>query len=153
MYCDGLTEDAIGNPAELRKAVDFAQKLRVVGATNMNAQSSRSHAVFMVHAVQAVKPGVKRSATIYVIDLAGSERVLKTGASGQRLEEAKSVNKSLSTLAQVIGSLAKKQGHVPFRDSKLTFLLQPALAGNCLTTLLATLGPEEVSTTLPCLPL
>jgi hypothetical protein len=143
VYCDGLIEDHIETSAELRRCVDFACKMRVVGATNMNTQSSRSHAVFIIRVFRTVEDR-RTNATLYIVDLAGSERVLKTGASGQRLDEAKSVNKSLSTLAMVIAALGKKSGHIPFRDSKLTHLLQSSLSGNCTTALLATLAPESV---------
>jgi len=102
---------------------------RSIAYTNMNAQSSRSHSIFImtVQAENMITHG-KKTGKLYLVDLAGSEKIAKTGAAGQTLEEAKTINKSLSTLGLVINKLTdEKETHVPYRDSKLTRVLQESL--------------------------
>ena len=101
---------------------------RAVGFTNSNEHSSRSHELVMVevHGVNAVT-GARRHGRLVLVDLAGSERVSKSGAAGSRLKEAQHINKSLSALGDVVSSLVGKSQHVPFRNSKLTYLLQDSL--------------------------
>merc|ERR1712176_1519675 len=104
---------------------NVAYKNRSTGSTNMNVDSSRSHALLFVDIVTRTT-----SSRLVLIDLAGSERVKKTGVSGAAFEEAKSINKSLSALGNVIHSLQSKSKHIPFRDSQLTYLLYDCLGGN-----------------------
>lgn len=126
---------------------------RRVAETLANDRSSRSHSVFTANIVQKVKDAsgsvnVLRS-RLHLVDLAGSERQKASGAAGERLKEASSINKSLSALGLVIMSLVDqqqgKQRHVPYRDSKLTYLLQDALGGRAKTVLLATISPASVN--------
>jgi kinesin family protein 5 len=128
---------------------------RSIGYTDMNAQSSRSHSVFIVTVTSENSVSlVKKTGKLYLVDLAGSEKIAKTGAVGQTLEEAKTINKSLSTLGLVINSLTDgKSTHVPYRDSKLTRVLQESLGGNSRTALIITCSPardneEETTSTL-----
>jgi len=111
----------------------------------MNAESSRSHSVFILTVMQKdTKTGSTMNGKLYFVDLAGSEKVGKTGASGQTLEEAKTINKSLSALGNVINALTDgKTKHVPYRDSKLTRILQESLGGNSRTTLIINCSPSS----------
>lgn len=118
---------------------------RVVAYTNMNAESSRSHSLVMITITQKnVDTGAAKSGKLYLVDLAGSEKVGKTGASGQTLEEAKKINKSLTALGMVINALTDgKSSHIPYRDSKLTRILQESLGGNSRTTLIINCSPSS----------
>lgn len=111
----------------------------------MNAESSRSHSIFVVTVEQKnLQDMSNRSGTLYLVDLAGSEKVGKTGASGQTLEEAKKINKSLTALGMVINALTDgKSSYVPYRDSKLTRILQESLGGNSKTTLIINASPSS----------
>jgi len=112
----------------------------------MNAESSRSHSVFTLHMTATnSKQGVTLHGQLNLVDLAGSERVEKSGVTGQALTEAKHINTSLSALSGVFLALGKKSSHVPFRDSKLTELLHPALSANGKTLMLLNLSPLESS--------
>ncbi|KAB0386211.1 hypothetical protein FD755_001167 [Muntiacus reevesi] len=119
-----------------------------VGATNMNEHSSRSHAIFTI-TIECSEKGVDgnmhvRMGKLHLVDLAGSERQAKTGATGQRLKEATKINLSLSTLGNVISALVDgKSTHVPYRNSKLTRLLQDSLGGNSKTMMCANIGPAD----------
>lgn len=116
---------------------------RAVSSTNMNAESSRSHSIFLISIqVRNTETGTQKLGNLYLVDLAGSEKVGKTGASGQTLEEAKKINKSLSALGMVINALTDgKSSHIPYRDSKLTRILQESLGGNSRTTLIINCSP------------
>ena len=130
---------------------------RMVGHTNMNAASSRSHAIFTI-TIERVDKGTDnkdafRVGKLNLVDLAGSERQGKTGAEGVRLKEATKINLSLTALGNVISSLVDGSKHVPYRDSRLTRLLQDSLGGNARTVMIANFGPadynyEETVTTL-----
>jgi kinesin family protein C2/C3 len=103
----------------------LGQTNRAVGSHDMNEHSSRSHSILTVTCRGRNKlDGSTTFGKLHLIDLAGSERVGKTDASGDRLKEAQNINKSLSALGDVVNALGKKAGHVPYRNSKLTFLLQ-----------------------------
>ncbi|KAK7940425.1 hypothetical protein WMY93_003751 [Mugilogobius chulae] len=121
---------------------------RSVGFTNMNERSSRSHAIFLI-TVECSELGPDgedhiRVGKLNMVDLAGSERQSKTGAKGKRLKEAAKINLSLSALGNVISALVDgKSTHVPYRDSKLTRLLQDSLGGNAKTVMIATVGPSN----------
>jgi kinesin family member 5 len=112
---------------------------------DMNAESSRSHSIFVLTVSQKnVNTGSIRSGQLFLVDLAGSEKVGKTGATGQTLEEAKKINKSLSALGNVINSLTDGTSrHIPYRDSKLTRILQESLGGNSRTTLIINCSPNS----------
>ena len=115
---------------------------RSVAATRMNATSSRSHSIFLVAVSQKnTKTDASKLGKLYCCDLAGSEKVEKTEAAGQTLEEAKMINKSLSALGNVINALTEKKSKnsfIPYRDSKLTRILQESLGGNSQTCLVIT---------------
>jgi len=113
---------------DVQQLVAFGMKNRSTSATNMNAHSSRSHCIFSVHVTcEDLLKSVTSFGKMHLIDLAGSERLSRTGATGDRLKEAQNINKSLSALGNCISALAAKQKHVPFRDSRLTHLLQDSL--------------------------
>lgn len=110
----------------------------------MNEHSSRSHSVFLINVKQENQETEKKlSGKLYLVDLAGSEKVSKTGAEGSVLEEAKNINKSLSALANVISALADAKPYVPYRDSKLTRILQESLGGNARTTIIICCSPAS----------
>jgi kinesin family member C1 len=110
----------------------------------MNATSSRSHSVFTLHlSAENEKLNANIAGQLNLCDLAGSERVDRSGAKGASLTEAKNINKSLAALAHVFESISKHAAHVPFRDSTLTYLLEPALSGNGKTLMIINLSPTE----------
>lgn len=157
-YVKNLSSVVVKDKADVDKWMELGQKNRSVAATLMNATSSRSHAIFTVAIEMATKgeDGEEhvRMGKLHLVDLAGSERQAKTGATGDRLKEGAKINLSLSALGNVISSLVDgKSSHVPYRDSKLTRLLQDSLGGNSKTMMLATLSPassnfEETLSTL-----
>lgn len=130
--------------AEIDRLMTVAARHRCVAATDMNAVSSRSHAIFSLHVIGIApnRHALTRGA-LNLIDLAGSERLAKSGAVGDRAKEAAHINKSLSALAGVFSALAVKRAHIPYRDSKLTFLLQNGLNGK--TLLIVNLSPSPSS--------
>ncbi|RHY41100.1 hypothetical protein DYB34_000920 [Aphanomyces astaci] len=151
IYIDGVTELCVTSDDELLSTMRSGAANRAVAATGMNEGSSRSHSVFMVTLYQrnletnSTKVALKLPCTgkLYLVDLAGSEMVRKTGASGKQLEEAKTINKSLSALGMVINALTTANvGFVPYRDSKLTRVLQEALGGNSRTSLIINVSPS-----------
>ncbi|RMD44444.1 hypothetical protein DV735_g693, partial [Chaetothyriales sp. CBS 134920] len=144
-YVKGLREIYVSSVDEVYTAMHLGQRARVTASTNMNVESSRSHSIFLVTINQRdVNTGSQKSGLLYLVDLAGSEKVGKTGASGQTLEEAKKINKSLSALGMVINALTDgKSTHVPYRDSKLTRILQESLGGNSRTTLIINCSPSS----------
>ena len=143
-YIADLSEEYASNEADVYALMKLGYKNREVAATNMNEGSSRSHAIFMLTVTQNnTKDLSAKSGKLYLVDLA-SEKVGKTGAEGKRLDEAKNINKSLSTLGLVIFSLTDgKSTHVPYRDSKLTRVLQDSLGGNSKTSLIITCSPAS----------
>lgn len=119
----------------------------MVGATEMNKDSSRSHSIFVVRIeTSEMVMGEERikAGKLNLVDLAGSERQSKTKATGQRLKEATKINLSLSALGNVISALVEGKGkHIPYRDSKLTRLLQDSLGGNTKTIMIANVSPAD----------
>ena len=148
VYVKDLSTAIVNNADDMDKIMTLGNKNRSVGATMMNAHSSRSHAIFTTTIECAEKGADKqtmfRVGKLHLVDLAGSERQSKTGASGQRLKEATKINLSLSTLGNVISALVDgKSTHVPYRNSKLTRLLQDSLGGNSKTLMFANVGPAD----------
>ncbi|XP_060923632.1 kinesin-like protein KIF3B [Limanda limanda] len=143
---------------EIENVMKVGNQNRSVGATNMNEHSSRSHAIFVI-TVECSELGVDgenhiRVGKLNLVDLAGSERQAKTGAQGERLKESTKINQSLFALGNVMSALVDdRASHIPYRDSKLTRLLQDSLGGNACTVMVANIGPasynmEETLTTL-----
>ncbi|CAH8554283.1 unnamed protein product [Schistosoma guineensis] len=141
-YVKGATERFVSSPEEVFDVIDEGKANRHVAVTNMNEHSSRSHSVFMITVRQEnLETQKKLHGKLYLVDLAGSEKVAKTGAEGTVLDEAKNINKSLSALGNVINALVEGSSHVPYRDSKLTRILQESLGGNARTTMVICCSP------------
>lgn len=148
-YVDGLTEvfiDFDQAAEQIDEIVNLAACNRSVDRTDMNAHSSRSHSIFALH-IRGYNEAqnTEVEGTLSLVDLAGSERLSRSRATGERLKEAQAINKSLSALADVFQALAKKSSHVPYRNSKLTYALQPALSGEGKTLMMANLSPTYAS--------
>ncbi|XP_076011345.1 kinesin heavy chain-like isoform X1 [Genypterus blacodes] len=143
-YVKGCTERFVSSPEEVMDVIDEGKANRHVAVTNMNEHSSRSHSIFLINIKQEnMETEKKLSGKLYLVDLAGSEKVSKTGAEGAVLDEAKNINKSLSALGNVISALAEAtKTHVPYRDSKMTRILQDSLGGNCRTTIIICCSPS-----------
>ncbi|XP_035488494.2 kinesin heavy chain isoform X1 [Scophthalmus maximus] len=144
-YVKGCTERFVTSPEEVMDVIDQGKANRHVAVTNMNEHSSRSHSIFLINIKQEhVETEQKLIGKLYLVDLAGSEKVSKTGAEGAVLDEAKNINKSLSALGNVISALAEgTKSHVPYRDSKMTRILQDSLGGNCRTTMFICCSPSS----------
>ncbi|CAF0851308.1 unnamed protein product [Rotaria sordida] len=144
-YVKGVTERFVSSPDEVFEIMEEGKTNRHISVTNMNEHSSRSHSVFLINVKQEnVENEKKLTGKLYLVDLAGSEKVSKTGAEGQVLDEAKNINKSLSALGNVISALADgTKSHVPYRDSKLTRILQESLGGNARTTIIICCSPAS----------
>uniref|UniRef100_A0A8C1JE13 Kinesin-like protein n=1 Tax=Cyprinus carpio TaxID=7962 RepID=A0A8C1JE13_CYPCA len=143
-FVKGCTERFVSSPEDVMDVIDEGKSNRHVAVTNMNEHSSRSHSIFLINIKQEnVETEKKLSGKLYLVDLAGSEKVSKTGAEGSVLDEAKNINKSLSALGNVISALAEgTKTHVPYRDSKMTRILQDSLGGNCRTTIVICASPS-----------
>ena len=149
LYVEGLSEWAIRSPNDIYALLERGEQCRTKASTKMNDVSSRSHAVFTIILEQMkISDGKKRfkSGKLNMVDLAGSERIKITGATGKQLDESRRINKSLSALGNVINALTdSKTKHIPYRDSKLTRLLQNSLGGNCKTSMIAMISPYDGS--------
>lgn len=149
VYVDNLSEWAVRSPHEIYTLMRKGATSRTTASTNMNDVSSRSHAVFIITIEQMRQHGsearMTKASKLNLVDLAGSERIRITGAKGVRLEECKKINQSLSALGHVIAALTdhskKTRSHIPYRDSKLTRILEDSLGGNCKTTFMAMISP------------
>lgn len=119
--------------------------LRATTSTNLNEHSSRSHSILIVHVTTTSDNGVPITGKLYLVDLAGSERMDKSGVTGQAMKETQHINKSLSSLGDVMEGLDKKSKHIPYRNSKLTYLLQDSLGGNSKTMMIVTVCPTELT--------
>ncbi|TPX37660.1 hypothetical protein SmJEL517_g00434 [Synchytrium microbalum] len=162
VYVKDLSSFVVKSVEEMDKLIDVGNSARAVAATLMNAESSRSHSIFTITVESSeeveLSNGTKEdrfvAGKLHLVDLAGSERQSKTGATGDRLKEATRINLSLSALGNCISALVDgKSTHIPYRDSKLTRLLQDSLGGNAKTLMIATLSPasynyEETLSTL-----
>lgn len=141
----GLEEPHVKNSSDVFGLLETGNARRRTAETLLNKQSSRSHSVFIitvsVREVLAEGEEVIRVGKLYLVDLAGSENVSRSGAVDQRAKEAGNINKSLLTLGRVITALVEGQGHVPYRDSKLTRLLRDSLGGKTKTCIIATIAP------------
>ncbi|XP_058069699.1 kinesin-like protein KIN-7N isoform X2 [Magnolia sinica] len=156
IFVAGLREEIVNNAEQVLRLIELGEVNRHFGQTNMNIRSSRSHTIFRMVIESRGKDSCSgdisitdaiRVSVLNLVDLAGSERIAKTGAGGVRLKEGKHINKSLMILGNVINKLSdggKQRGHIPYRDSKLTRILQPALGGNAKTSIICTVAPEEV---------
>lgn len=157
VFVAGLREEIVNTAEQVLELIQRGEVNRHFGETNMNVRSSRSHTIFrMVIESKGKDTGngdtsspddAIRVSVLNLVDLAGSERIAKTGAGGVRLKEGKHINKSLMVLGNVINKLSeggKQRGHIPYRDSKLTRILQPALGGNAKTSIICTVAPEAV---------
>ncbi|CAJ1388400.1 unnamed protein product, partial [Effrenium voratum] len=142
VFVEGLSEWLCRSPDEVETLMEHGSAARATAQTGANDTSSRSHAVFII-VVERSDPSSRVTGRLNLVDLAGSERPRVTGATGQRLEETKKINQSLSALGNVIAALTerKARSHVPYRDSKLTRLLEDSLGGNCRTTMMAMVSP------------
>ena len=165
IYVDLLSEWAVRSPIDLYSLLKRGTNFRTTSSTYMNDVSSRSHAVFVITVEQMttdIYNNDKKNKNLDIkvgklnlVDLAGSERIRITGATGIQLEESKKINKSLLCLGNVINALTEKNKksksninsnvHIPYRDSKLTRLLQDSLGGNCKTTMIAMISPSQDS--------
>jgi len=142
VYVEGLTERPVNSQEDVLALLAEATKNRRMAATDMNAQSSRSHLVLAVQVDgRSSVTGLRYLGRLSLCDLAGSERVGRSGVTGERLKEAQAINLSLSALGNCIEALQKKQSHVPYRNSKLTYILQNSLGGNAKTLMLVNVSP------------
>ncbi|GAB5365241.1 hypothetical protein AAMO2058_001040400 [Amorphochlora amoebiformis] len=142
----------VRSPQEVMRCLEEGSHSRATGSTKMNKESSRSHAIFTLWLTQVPKDNDEKTeeesdevlaSKFHFVDLAGSERIKKTGAEGHRRKEGIQINKGLFALSQVITALSEKKSHVPFRDSKITRLLEDSLGGNAKTVLIACISPAD----------
>lgn len=145
VYVSHLETFYVANLADVYTILRQGSQNRTTGSTVMNSQSSRSHSIFQIKLTSKdLDGGVVKTGNLFLVDLAGSEKIDRTGATGQLLEEAKKINSSLSALGNVINSLTDgKSRHIPYRNSKLTRILQESLGGNSRTTLIINCSPAE----------
>ncbi|KAL8210011.1 hypothetical protein R6Q57_006743 [Mikania cordata] len=157
IFVAGLKEEIVTSPKQVLKFMEYGEAHRHIGETNMNLHSSRSHTIFrmIIESREKVEDedvenscDAVRVSVLNLVDLAGSERAAKTGAEGVRLKEGSHINKSLMTLGTVIKKLSEgaesQGGHVPYRDSKLTRILQPALGGNANTAIICNITLAQI---------
>jgi len=144
IYIDGLSRKPVRSTSDVVQVLRTGLRMRTAAVTRLNQHSSRSHAVFVLDVHQHSTEGVSRHGKLTFVDLAGSEKLSKSGSAGEHLEEAKKINLSLSALGHVIDALAESRPHVPYRDSQLTRILEDSLGGNCLTTLLVACSPSTL---------
>ncbi|XP_061367839.1 kinesin-like protein KIN-7O [Gastrolobium bilobum] len=159
IFVAGLREEIVASPEQVLDLMEYGESHRHIGETNMNLYSSRSHTIFRMIIESRDRSededndsscDAVRVSVLNLVDLAGSERAAKTGAEGVRLKEGSHINKSLMTLGTVIKKLSEgaesQGGHVPYRDSKLTRILQPALGGNAKTAIICNITLAQIHT-------
>lgn len=145
-FVPGLNEFEIADKSSIDTLMHKANKKRSVATTNMNSQSSRSHSVFMLHLTgRNEQQGVEVKGCLNLCDLAGSERLSRSGATGDRLKETQAINKSLSAISDIFQSLSTKSKHIPYRNSKLTHLLHRCFSPKGKTLMMVNLSPSEES--------
>ncbi|XP_031481907.1 kinesin-like protein KIN-14R [Nymphaea colorata] len=143
-HVPGVVEAKVNNIQEVWKVFQCGSNARAVGSNNVNEHSSRSHCMICITVrAKSLMNGECTKSKLWLVDLAGSERLAKTDARGERLNEAKNINRSLSALGDVISALATKSSHVPFRNSKLTHLLQDSLGGDSKTLMFVQISPSD----------
>lgn len=139
----GLVEARVHGTSEVWELLKSGSRVRSVGSTNANELSSRSHCLLRVTVTgENLLNGQKTRSHLWLVDLAGSERVGKIEVEGERLKESQFINKSLSALGDVISALASKTSHIPYRNSKLTHILQSSLGGDCKTLMFVQTSPS-----------
>jgi hypothetical protein len=145
IHVQGLTKERIHSIKDVTKLLKIGNENRAKASTDLNAHSSRSHMVLTVEVKSGIAGEEPVSGILYLVDLAGSERVKKSAVEGDELKEATHINKSLSALGNVMEALDRKASHIPYRDSKLTYLLQDSLGGNSRTMMVVTVCPTSFS--------
>ncbi|XP_071346046.1 kinesin-like protein KIFC3 isoform X3 [Trachinotus anak] len=142
LYVPGLTEFTVQSPEDINRVFELGHMNRATACTNLNEHSSRSHALLIITVSGfSCATGNRTQGKLNLVDLAGSERIGKSGAEGSRLREAQCINKSLSALGDVINALRSKHSHIPFRNSRLTYLLQDSLSGDSKTLMMVQVSP------------
>jgi Kinesin motor domain len=146
MHVNGIEYFSVSGYKDIINAIETGKNSRSVGCTNVNEYSSRSHSIVTIY-IHCNTTDNSFTSKLNLIDLAGSERICKSEAEGLRMFEACNINQSLTTLGKVLSSLAGKQPHIPYRDSKLTHLLRDSLSGDAKTMMIITVNPspEDVS--------
>eukprot|EP00736_Rhodelphis_marinus_P011883 Rmarinus@m.599 len=148
VYVTNLVQRSVATTEDVLLVVQQGAENRATACTDANEHSSRSHSILSISMTCSnAATSAQVFGKLHLIDLAGSERVSKTGATGDRLKEAQAINTSLSALGDVIQSLATKQAHVPYRNSKLTYLLQDSLGGGSKTLMFVQISPEKSNET------
>ena len=142
----GLKSEEVFSLEDVMNVLNKGSANRATASTNINEHSSRSHSILMINVTTVVNGGVPVVGKLCMVDLAGSERVDRSGAQGRQLKEAQHINRSLSALGDVLEALEHKAKHVPYRNSKLTYLLQDSLGGNSRTMMIVTVCPTEITT-------
>ncbi|XP_021441418.2 kinesin-like protein KIFC3 isoform X5 [Oncorhynchus mykiss] len=142
LYVPGLTEFTVQSPEDINRVFELGHMNRATACTNLNEHSSRSHALLIITVAGVnFSTGHRTQGKLNLVDLAGSERIAKSGAEGSRLREAQCINKSLSALGDVINALRSRHSHVPFRNSRLTYLLSDSLSGDSKTLMMVQVSP------------
>ena len=141
----GLVSEDVHCLEDVMSVLDKGSANRATSATNINEHSSRSHCIMMINVTTVSNGGIPVLGKLCLVDLAGSEKIERSGAQGRQLKEAQHINRSLSALGDVLEALENKAKHIPYRNSKLTYLLQDCLGGNSRTMMIVTVCPTELT--------